>query len=150
MNCPCRSGEKYDACCGRFISHRACAENAQQLMRSRYSAYVLSDADYLMETWHADYRPADLQLDSGIQWLRLDVISFSQQQDEAVVEFEALLLVDGRVDALHESSRFLREEGRWLYTPGDAVQPTGKPLKPGPNSGCPRGSRLKFQRWWRP
>ena len=146
MNCPCRSGEIFDLCCGRFISHRLPAENAQQLMRSRYSAYVLNDVEYLNETWHPDYRPAALQPERGIRWLRLDVIAFCEQGYEATVEFEALFLVDGRVDTLHESSRFVFEQGRWLYTSGEMMEPTRKPFQPARNTSCPCASGLKFKR----
>jgi SEC-C motif-containing protein len=115
-------------------------------MRSRYSAYALNKADYLMQTWHADYRPQELTLDRDIVWVKLDIIDSSEQGDNASVEFEALLLVDGRIDALHENSRFVRQQGRWLYTTGEMLEPRNKPFKPGRNAPCPCGSGLKFKR----
>jgi len=146
MNCPCHSGQNFDQCCGRFISHRMLPENAEQLMRSRYSAYVLHDRDYLAQTWHSDHRPQDLILDDGIRWIGLEVIDFQQQEDQATVEFEARLLMAGRVDAVHENSRFVKQQGRWLYTSGDLLLPTFQPWNPGRNEACPCGSGKKFKR----
>lgn len=146
MNCPCQSGVSYDLCCGHFISHQAVAENAQQLMRSRYTAYVLNKRDYLLHTWHPDYLPDDLQLDGDIKWLRLDIVEYSAQGHDATVEFEVLLLVEGSVEALHEKSQFVFEGGRWLYTNGEMMEPASRSWKPGRNTNCPCGSGLKFKR----
>ena len=62
-NCPCLSGEQYADCCGRFHAGEAEAPTAEQLMRSRYSAFVVLDAGYLLRTWHPETRPASLELD---------------------------------------------------------------------------------------
>lgn len=62
--CPCLSGLTYDDCCGRLHSGAGTAQTAEQLMRSRYSAFAVSDADYLRTTWHSSTRPADLALDA--------------------------------------------------------------------------------------
>jgi len=121
-------------------------ENAEQLMRSRYSAYVLQDRDYLEQSWHSDQRPQDLILDDGIRWIGLEVIDFRQQEDQATVEFEARLLVTGKVDAVHENSRFVKLQGRWLYTSGDMLLPTFQSWSPGRNEACPCGSGKKFKR----
>ncbi|MCP4076304.1 MAG: zinc chelation protein SecC [Gammaproteobacteria bacterium] len=146
MNCPCQSGESYELCCGRFISHQALAENAQQLMRSRYTAYALNEQDYLMQSWHPDYRPADLQQDDSIKWLRLDILGCLIEGDKAMVEFEAQLLLDGKVQGLHEKSQFVVDQGRWLYTSGEMIEPGFKSWKPGRNEECPCGSGFKFKR----
>ena len=121
-------------------------ENAEQLMRSRYSAYVLHDRDYLEQTWHSDHRPQDLVLDDGTRWIGLQVIDFQQQEDQATVEFEARLLVAGRVDAVHENSHFVKQQGRWLYTSGDLLLPGFQPWSPGRNDACPCASGKKFKR----
>ena len=145
MNCPCHSGQSFDQCCGRFISHRMLPENACQLMRSRYSAYALRERGYLEQTWHSDHRPPNLVLDDGISWISLQVIESQQQDDQATVEFEARLLVAGKVDAVHENSRFVKQQGRWLYTSGDLLLPTFKPWNPGRNETCPCDSGKKFK-----
>jgi len=121
-------------------------ENAEQLMRSRYSAYVMQDRDYLEQTWHIDNRPPDLALDSGISWVGLQIIDFKHQDDRATVEFEACLVVSGRLDAVHETSRFVEQEGRWFYTSGDQLTPTFKPRSLSRNEACPCGSGRKFKR----
>lgn len=146
MNCPCQSGEIYDNCCGRFITHRAVAENAQQLMRSRYSAYTLNEEGYLNQTWHADYRPKNLQLDDQVKWIKLDILDFSEQGETAMVEFEVLLRVSDKVDVMHEKSQFVFEQGAWFYTTGEMMPPTRSAWKPGRNNACPCGSGLKFKR----
>ena len=115
-------------------------------MRSRYSAYVLNQTTYLQQTWHAEYRPQRLALDPAIHWIGLTVIAFSEQGDRAQVEFEARLIVDGRVDGLHERSDFVRDQGRWFYTRGDLLPLTFKSWKPGRNDNCPCGSGIKFKR----
>ena len=115
-------------------------------MRSRYCAYALHDRDYLEQTWHVDHRPSDLVLDNGTRWIGLEVIDFQQQDDQATVEFEARLLVAGKVDVMHEHSRFVQQRGRWLYTSGDTLPPTFQPWNPGRNETCPCGSGKKFKR----
>lgn len=99
-----------------------------------------------MESWHQDYRPENLQLDAEIKWLGLDIVDYASQGGQATVEFEALLLVDKQVEAMHEKSQFVFEQGRWFYTTGEMMQPVTKSFKPGRNSSCPCGSGLKFKR----
>ena len=113
---------------------------------SRYSAYALGELAYLEASWHPDFRPGDLGIDPRIRWLGLDVIEFTEQARRATVEFEARLLSDGRVDALHERSRFVCEGGRWYYADGELLPPGFMPWKPGRNEPCPCGSGNKFKR----
>lgn len=114
-------------------------------MRSRYCAYLRQDVDYLRQTWHPDYRPADLTA-SGPRWLGLEILAVAEKADTATVEFEARFLADGQVNAIHECSDFVREQGRWLYTRGDLLPLTFTPWKPGRNETCPCGSGRKFKR----
>lgn len=116
--CPC-GGAAYAACCGRYHGGVPAA-SAVELMRSRYSAYVLRDEAYLQATWHADTRPltAVLEDGDGIKWLGLEVLSQSQEQDRATVEFVARYKLGGRARRLHEVSRFVRQGGCWLYVDG--------------------------------
>ena len=116
--CPC-GGEDYQDCCGRF--HRGDTPGtAVQLMRSRYSAYALGLHDYLLATWHARTRPAPASLrdDDQARWLGLELRAQSEHGDEATVEFIARYRLGGRAHRLHETSRFLREQGRWYYLDG--------------------------------
>jgi len=115
--CPC-GGSDYARCCGRFHGGDIPA-SAELLMRSRYSAYVLRLHDYLLATWHARTRPTlqDLKGDEA-RWLGLDVRAAQEHGDEATVEFIARYRSAGRGHRLHETSRFLREGGRWFYLDG--------------------------------
>jgi SEC-C motif-containing protein len=120
--CPCGSGQPLAACCGRYLDGAEPAPTAEALMRSRYSAYVQRREDYLLATWHASTRPAELGLavEAPPKWLDLDVRRHDQQdENHAIVEFVARYKVGGRAHRLHETSRFVREDGRWLYVDGD-------------------------------
>lgn len=109
-------------CCGRYIDHweAALAPDAESLMRSRYTAFVREQAEYLRATWHPSTRPQALDFDAGAKWLGLEVRSHRcTGEDRAEVEFVARYRVQGRAVRLHETSRFVREAGRWLYVDGD-------------------------------
>jgi SEC-C motif-containing protein len=112
----------YADCCGRFVDHfnNTPAPDAEHLMRSRYSAFVLERADYLLATWHSSTRPASLEFDAGAKWLGLEVREHKTTgADTAEVEFVARYRLDGRAVRMHERSRFVREDGRWFYVDGD-------------------------------
>jgi SEC-C motif-containing protein len=89
-------------------------------MRSRYSAYVRGLGDYLLLTWHPSTRPGEpLELEPAVRWLGLEVRRHETQGDDrAVVEFVARSKLGGRAARLHETSRFVREGGRWYYLDG--------------------------------
>ena len=108
-------------CCGRYLDNFADlpAPDAPSLMRSRYSAFVLQRADYLRATWHVSTRPPDLEFEVGARWLGLAVLRHQvTSPSTAEVEFVARYRVGGRAVRLHETSRFLRENGRWYYLDG--------------------------------
>ena len=112
----------YVDCCGRYVDHfmDAPAPDAEHLMRSRYSAFVLARADYLLATWHSSTRPASLDFDAGAKWLGLEVREHKTTgADTAEVAFVARYRLDGCAVRLHERSRFVREGGRWFYVDGD-------------------------------
>jgi SEC-C motif domain protein len=124
--CPCGRVDargntlKFDACCGRYLEGSIPAPDAESLMRSRYSAFATGRTDYLRATWHASTRPTDLALAPDTRWLGLAVKGFRElDADHAEVEFVARSRVAGRGQRLHETSRFVREGGRWLYVDGD-------------------------------
>lgn len=129
--CPCQSGETYGECCGPFHAGAAFAPTAERLMRSRYSAYVIGDADYLRETWHSSTRPASLELDPDIRWFALDIVARTKGgmlDTEGTVEYTASFRVsasDGTADGKkssrgeqRETSRFVRDGKRWVYLDG--------------------------------
>lgn len=129
--CPCGSGQTLSACCGRYHAGalHLQAPDAESLMRSRYSAYVLDRLDYLLATWHPDTRPASLAPnESGLRWLGLDMRHHRQQDaDHATVEFIARSKLGGRAHRLHEISRFVRENGRWYYVDERGANPQQAP-----------------------
>ncbi len=118
--CPCGSGRAVETCCGQFHAGAA-APDAECLMRSRYSAFVMGLEDYLLATWHSDTRPAGLELDATPrpQWLGLAIKSHTPLDDShATVEFVARYKLNGRAFKLHETSRFEQVDGRWFYVDG--------------------------------
>ena len=121
--CPCGLPRRYADCCGRWHRGplRLQAPDAEALMRSRYAAYVLEDADYLRDTWHTSHRPDEpLRFGEGVRWLGLEVRRHTVQDDShATVEFVARSKLGGRAQRLHETSRFVRENGQWTYVDGD-------------------------------
>ncbi len=115
-------------------------------MRSRYSAFVLQNEEWLSASWHPDHRSDGPLVDPSIRWLGLEVIASDLGEDRATVEFEARLLAAGTVDAVHERSEFVREQGRWYYTRGSGLAARFDAWKPGRNETCPCGSGRKFKR----
>ncbi len=121
--CPCGNPDGYRQCCGP-LHDGAAAGSAEQLMRSRYSAYVLKHEEYLLASWHVDTRPASLHLAAQQpppNWLGLSIRQHQVIDDEhASVEFVARYrLGGGRAQRQHEISRFVREAGRWYYLDGE-------------------------------
>ncbi len=90
-------------------------------MRSRYTAYVLSESGYLLETWDPQTRPAELDFDAAQRWLGLRILRTAaglETDENGEVEFVARYKVAGRATRLHEISRFRKKDGRWLYVDG--------------------------------
>jgi SEC-C motif-containing protein len=115
--CPCGLGDDYDACCGRLHAGAA-APTAESLMRSRYSAFAVGDAGYLLRTWHQSARPRELTLDSTLKWTRLAVLETEDGglfDATGTVRFRAIYVQAGRRGVLAETSRFARQDGRWTY-----------------------------------
>ncbi|MDR5749328.1 MULTISPECIES: YchJ family metal-binding protein [unclassified Caballeronia] len=133
LECPCggasperRPNDRaplYADCCARFVEGRALPATAMELMRSRYTAYVLGDTPYLRATWADETRPPDLDAsaDPATRWLGLQIRRHEQTDaNYALVEFVARYKVGGRAHRLHETSRFVRNaEARWLYIDGE-------------------------------
>ncbi|MDY7545968.1 YchJ family metal-binding protein [Glaciimonas sp. CA11.2] len=136
--CPCGGGQ-FSTCCGRFLApqvglYPSVPQTAQELMRSRYTAYTLRDDVYLSATWHRSTRPAAeniVSADDGLKWLGLEIRQHETDGNHATVEFVARYKVGGRAQRLHEVSQFVRELAetetkaqlnesayRWFYVDG--------------------------------
>lgn len=114
--CPCGAPLSYDDHCGPLHRGEATAASAEDLMRSRYSAFVLGDVAYLQATWHPSTRPKRLDLDPRVRWTGLEIV-FAHGgpfDTKGTVEFRA-----GHEHGVqHERSEFLRQDGRWYYLAG--------------------------------
>lgn len=115
-SCPCGGG-RFAECCGAVLEDPARATTAEQLMRSRYTAFVLGDSGHLLRTWHPRTRPTEVTT-GGVRWtgLRiLDVVDGGAGEAAGIVEFEARYRADGARGVTRERSVFERRAGRWLY-----------------------------------
>ncbi len=150
--CICGSGLNYPDCCGRFHSGAAQPATAEALMRSRFSAYAKRDVDYLLATWDTPKRPASIDFSKETAvWQKLSIVSTKKggaQDSKGIVEFKAYYLQDGEDHFMHEISRFVKTNARWLYLDG-VIKAAGK-LNANNNSGknapCACGSGKKFKR----
>ena len=120
--CPCGSGDTYVSCCLPFHLGGTVPATAQLLMRSRYSAFAVGNAEYLRDSWHRATRPATIDLDEDVKWTLLEIVDTVRGgpfDTDGVVEFRAHYRSSQGRRTRHERSRFTREAGRWLYVDGD-------------------------------
>lgn len=97
------------------------AATAEELMRSRYSAFAVHDTAYLLRSWHPATRPATLDLDPRLVWTGLEIVATEAGgpgDTNGVVEFRAHHRRDGADGVLHEISRFRRDGAEWRYVRG--------------------------------
>lgn len=120
-NCPCGSGLIYQKCCQPYHLKKEFAPTAEKLMRSRYAAFVIGDADYLYETTHFSKRKensksAYFSSAKNTKWVKLEIINAGFD----VVEFKAYYLSSSfQSEVLHEKSNFKLENGKWYYVDGE-------------------------------
>ena len=123
MKCYCGHNKTYKECCEVFHLNNGKTKTAQQLMRSRYSAFVLAKGDYLMQTHHSSTRPikekkAIVNWAKSVQWIKLEVLETSkglQNDTEGTVTFNAYFYENGNVEVIHEKSAFVKENNHWKY-----------------------------------
>jgi SEC-C motif domain protein len=147
--CPCGSQLAYAECCEPYLMGKATAPTAERLMRSRYTAYIKGNVNYLIATRHPSTRQrgdrlALCQTMQTTRWVGLTVLKTQRGKstdDQGIVEFVALYqsadsglfsslelamplsLNEGVVQQLHERSRFVKENGQWTYVDGDMLPP---------------------------
>ena len=150
MKCPCDSTSDYDACCGPFISGEKHPTTPEQLMRSRYTAYSLSNTHYIKNTMQGK---AALGFDEEqarhwsqrIIWIKLQVIQTSlQDKNSGQVEFIASFVEHGKLKTIHEKSEFHRLDKHWFYVNGQPQQPSQNKTV-SRNTSCPCGKPNKFK-----
>lgn len=116
--CPCGTGLRYGECCGKYHAG-ATAPTAETLMRSRFSAFAVGDADYLLRTWAPEDRPESLELaETGIRFYRLDILEVvdgGPLDETGIVEFRAFYR-GPESGSQHERSAFRRLQGKWVYS----------------------------------
>ncbi len=151
--CPCGSTKLYHDCCEPFIAGSLVAASAEQLMRSRYSAYAKVQVPYLIQTTHptkrADFKAEDIeQWAKNNQWQQLSVLSTqkgSVNDSTGEVEFKAFFIDENRIKRVHyEYSYFVKEEHQWFYLYG-TYQPKAI-AKIDRNANCPCGSGKKYKK----
>lgn len=144
--CPCGSGLQDENCCLQYINGGLNAPTAEALMRSRYTAYVIGHEAYLLASWFATTRPEKLNLGlANIHWSGLTICKTqagNKGDSRGVVEFIARYFDAGRAGQVHESSRFIKQQGCWFYIDGDLISEN----KIARNAACSCGSGKKFKR----
>jgi SEC-C motif domain protein len=150
--CLCGSPLNYQQCCGLYHSGVKTPATAELLMRSRFSAYALHNADYLQASWDSNKRPKHIDFSKDTtQWLRLEIISVKKGQlndEKGIVEFKAYYLLDGEESVMNEISRFKKVAGRWFYFDGvvKSIANVNQTNNQGKNALCSCGSGKKFKR----
>lgn len=128
--CPCGSKQNYTACCGAIITGKKEASTCLELMKSRYSAYVKADINYLILSHHSKTRPPKRERLSikkwaeSVQWMQLIIVNTSDglsSDTKGHVEFKALYFENGQINQIHEKSLFQRENGKWVYVSGEHI-----------------------------
>ena len=138
--CICGNEKAYEECCARLIEGKDEAKNTVELMRSRYTAYVLQDGQYLYDTCSSKLKNIeDIKAiqNHKTQWLGLKIESFSDYE----VTFMAYYKEDNKIEVMKEHSFFILESGQLKYDRGNMLE-----AKISRNDSCPCGSGKKYKR----
>ena len=142
--CPCQSNKSYEDCCGRFHTHTQFPETAEQLMRSRYAAYVLKNVPYIVDTT-VPSQQALLNVQAiqawaeNTQWLGLQILKTETlSKFQSAVEFNAVFQGEEGEQTHHERSIFVKIDDRWYFVDPTVLLPTMK-------QPCVCGSGKKFK-----
>lgn len=138
--CICGSGLAFEECCQRFINEVQMPEKAVELMRSRYSAYVLKNGKYLYDTCSKALQdPDDIEAinQHNIEWIGLEILDESDYE----VTFMAYYKENTQIRVMKEHSYFIDEDGRLKYDRGEIL-----PAEISRNDLCPCGSGKKYKK----
>lgn len=152
-NCKCGSEVQYGSCCAQFISGDKSPDTAEQLMRSRYTAYVIGEIDYIVDTTLPEMKDginveATKAWSEDSSWIGLEIHSLeegSESDDFGYVEFTAKYENLGEIQEHREKAFFKKEDSKWYFVP-DARKPIRKVDKVGRNEPCPCGSGKKYKK----
>ena len=155
--CPCGSALSYSKCCEPLIRGERTAVTAEQVMRSRYSAYVKGEIDYLAASLHPDQRKdfdpkSTRSWAEGSEWHELEIIETTKGGSDDVegqVEFIATFTQNGNMMKHHELASFIKEEDTWYFLDGKTVSPrqfVRSSPKIGRNDPCICGSGKKYKK----
>lgn len=126
--CPCNPQKTYKTCCAIAHENIAAVTTAQQLMRSRYSAFVMGNVNYLQRSQHSSTRISDNEANEigkwtkTVQWLKLEILETTrglERHSEGNVHFKAFYMENGLTQIIEEDSNFIREHGYWVYVNGN-------------------------------
>ena len=146
MNCICGLNKNYEDCCRAILKGEKTALTPEELMRSRYTAYVLGDGAYLVKTAIKENRHEEdveliEQFSKNVKWLKLELLHVEQKESSGVVEFKAYYLENSEIVLLHERSDFEKNDGVWEYAKGKFIN-----SKIERNDPCPCGSGVKYKK----
>lgn len=155
--CKCCSGKAYKECCEPLIRGERKAETAEELLRSRYCAYAISEIDYIYETIHPDRREEfDRQSISDwsqkSEWHELEIVDSEnggKEDEQGTIEFVAHYSENGEKRRHHELATFEKQDGQWFFVDGQGVKPkqfVRPEPKVGRNDPCSCGSGKKFKK----
>jgi len=152
--CWCGNPTTPDSCCGRILDATVNAQTAEQLMRSRFSAFCCANIDYLIASHHPSKRQADDQQSladtiSQCEWLHLSIVNNRDgkaHDDQGSVEYIATYTQQGELFQLHEDSKFIKENDRWFYLEGTIIGSGPVKIKIGRNDPCWCRSGKKFKK----
>jgi SEC-C motif-containing protein len=125
--CPCGSTHIFSKCCGPFLTYQDKPKTAEQLMRSRYCAFVTENEAYLLFTWQPSKRPKKIDFDQNTKWLGLKIkkcTAGTAADTKGWVEFVARFKIAGKAERIEELSYFIKDGQQWLY-----VAANEKPLE---------------------
>jgi SEC-C motif-containing protein len=154
--CPCGSQQQFTNCCGPYLANKKKPKTAEALMRSRYSAFVVGEIDYIFNTHHESTR-SELDIEGVRSWatesdwkgLKIHGTEKGQETDsEGKVEFSCLFNYAGKDQSHHELSTFKKENGEWYFVDGTLKDATVRRTEPkvGRNDPCSCGSGKKFKK----
>ncbi len=152
MSCLCGSGQTYELCCSLLHSGKKKARTAEELMRSRFTAYAMRNEQYLVDTWDKKQLPDQVNLSGDqVEWSWLEIVTRKKggvNDSKGLVEFKAYYQLDGEEHVMRESSRFHKVDNQWVYLDGvvKSINKVGKQTDFGKNAPCSCGSGMKFKR----